>query len=183
MKTDDRTLAQRAKGGDESAFTELLDRYERPIFNLALRITGDWADAKDCTQEAFLRAYQNLDRYDPEHRFFSWLYRIGINAALDCVGDRWRRADDVEKRASDPDPEGETLGREISGEIQEALLELSEELRVVVVLRHFHGLSYAEMGEVVGVPAKTVKSRLYSARQRLRELLSDRGLSPRRRES
>lgn len=178
MPADDETLIQALNDGDQDAFEVLLDRYEGKIFNLSLRITGCHADAMDCTQETFVRVYTRRDQYDPRWRFFSWLYRIAVNAALDCVQGRSRWAPETDAPSTEPGPDREALAHELDEELQSALLELPEEQRVVVLLRHLDGLAYAEIAEILATPEKTVKSRLFSARQRLRASLSARGLGP-----
>lgn len=174
MKEDtDRSAVRATLRGDRDAFGLLIERYERPIFNVAYRITGSRDDAMDATQTAFTRAYENLERFDPSHRFFSWIYRIAVNASLDLVKDRGEVELPEHLRAMGGGPEERLRARETSSRVQKALLELTRDHRAVIVLRHYLELSYAEIAEVVSVPVKTVRSRLYEARQRLRELLID----------
>ncbi len=173
----DNELVQATLTGDSAAFDELIGRYEAKIFNMALRVTGNVEDAMDATQSAFLKAYGHLARFDPAHRFFSWIYRIGLNESLDILKLRKRTASlPVEVAEETAGPERECLGREAGRAIQAALLELTPEQRVPVVLRHLHGLSYREMSEVIGIPEKTVKSRLFAGRSQLREKLTKKGL-------
>lgn len=159
--------------GDSSAFEAIVRRYERVLFSVAHRMLGNYEDARDATQNAFVRAYEGLDTYDPERRFFSWIYRIAVNECLNAR--RARRPgealpDQLEAAEADgPFRIVETV--ELSQSIDVALVRLSEEHRLVVVLRHFAELSYTEISEAIGVPEKTVKSRLFEARQRLGELL------------
>jgi RNA polymerase sigma-70 factor, ECF subfamily len=166
-------LVEAVLDGNREAFAAIVDEYEKPLFNVAYRITGSWDDALEATQSTFVKAYENLHRFDRRRRFFSWIYRIAINEALDLV--RSRRAvelpDDLTEPA--PGPEDRLSADETCRRVQRAILQLGEHHRVVIVLRHFLGMSYEEMGEAVGIPAKTVKSRLFTARQRLRELLDD----------
>jgi RNA polymerase sigma-70 factor, ECF subfamily len=159
--------------GNRDAFAVIVDEYERPLFNVAYRITGSWDDALEATQSAFVKAYENLHRFDRRRRFFSWIYRIAINEALDLA--RRRRVVELSEDLPEPTPGPEArLGtHETCRRVRRAILRLGEEHRVVVVLRHFLGMSYEEIAEAIGIPAKTVKSRLFSARQRLRELLDD----------
>jgi RNA polymerase sigma-70 factor (ECF subfamily) len=166
-------------GGEREAFDQLVERYQGKIYNVALSITGRREDALDATQNAFLNAYDKLDRFDSEYRFFSWIYRIGLNESLRLVRDR-KEGSVPETGLPSPQagPESTVRGREAGRVIRRALMQLSPDLRAVIVLRHFHGLSYAEMAAVIGVPAKTVKSRLFSARQQLRRSLTEEGLAP-----
>lgn len=175
----DTMLVQACLRGDASAFDELVDHYQRILFNAAYRITGSVDDAMDATQSAFVAAYENLHTFDPSRKFFSWLYRIACNRALQVVEKRRPLAAiDAEAHRTDTDPEV-LYGRTESGELLErALLELDTDLRVAVVLKHILGLSYREIGGLLEIPETTVKSRLFSGRQRLREALLERGFTP-----
>jgi RNA polymerase sigma-70 factor (ECF subfamily) len=167
----DADLVARTLAGQPEAFEGLVGRYQRVLFKVALRMLGDHADAADATQSAFIKAYERLGTFDPRFRFFSWIYRILLNECLNAK--RSRRAH--EEALAEPSTQSTAFDALASAErrarVQRALLALPLESRQVVVLRHFAGLSYDEIAEAVGIPAKTVKSRLYSARQRLCELL------------
>ena len=168
---DDATLIRRVLDGETSAFEVLVERYQRVLYTVALRMLGNRDDAKDATQTAFVRAYERLASFDEQYRFFSWIYRILVNECLNVI--RGRRPEDelTPVLATSGGPFEAAVSRERQAQVQAALLHLTPEYRAVVVLRHFAGLSYEEMADALGVPAKTVKSRLYSARQRLGELL------------
>jgi RNA polymerase sigma-70 factor (ECF subfamily) len=173
----DNTLVRASLEGDRDAFGELLNRHETRVYNVIMRVTGNREDARDATQSAFLKAYDNLNTFKPEHRFFSWVCRIGVNEALNRIKrDRRTAVLEFEPRAREANPEQKAAGREIGKTVQAALGGLSPEYRVVIVLRHFQGLTYRELAQVTGVPVKTVKSRLFTARQTLRELLIRDGL-------
>lgn len=179
---DDRALVQATLAGDRYAFDQLVERYQGKIYNLALGVTGSSADAMDAAQAAFLKVYENLDRFDPAHKFFSWLYRIGLNEALNIVNRRRRFSElDPQIETQTASPERMSSARQTGDAIRETLLELKPELRITVILRHFHDLSYEEMSEVIGVPAKRVKSRLFSARRELRRKLQARGVAEKQR--
>lgn len=154
------------------AFSLLVARHQRVLFNTALRMVGNYEDARDITQTAFLRAYQKLDQYDARYKFFSWIYRIMLNESLNLLGRR-RRLEPLDPGlcAHTGDPGRAIEAREEGLRVQAALMQLPHEQREAVVLRHFAELSYAEISEALGIPEKTVKSRLYSARQRLCDLL------------
>jgi RNA polymerase sigma-70 factor (ECF subfamily) len=170
-KADDGQLVARCLQGDTTAFETLVERYHRVLYTVAYRMLGNAEDARDATQEAFVKAYERLASFNPELRFFSWIYRIVTNECLNEI--RARRVQvpvppDLEA-AGGPALEFETGERR--RRVQAALLTLTPEHREVVVLRHFAGLSYGEMALALGIPAKTVKSRLYSARQALGQRL------------
>lgn len=169
---DDAALVARCRAGDQAGFELLVRRHQRPLFNIALRMLGNREDAADATQNAFVKVYEHLDAYDVDRRFFSWMYRILVNECLNILR---RRRPSIDCSVVDlPTERGplDALERsERHRQIQAALMALPLEQREVVILRHFGGLSYEEIAGATGVPAKTIKSRLYSARQRLGELL------------
>lgn len=173
---DDSALVQRCRGGDRQAFEGLVLRYQRPVFNVALRMLHNPQDALDVAQTTFLKAFEHLVDYDPNFRFYSWIYRIAVNESLNTLGARKSFVDiDGEEPDEAPGPDREVEGEQTRHEIELALLRISPELRSVIVLRHFMQLSYQDMSDILDLPEKTVKSRLYSARQLLRERLLRRG--------
>lgn len=171
----DEALLDRCRRGDNRAFRLLMTRYERPLYNVAYRVLGNADDARDVTQVAFMEVAERIHDYDPAHKVFSWLYRIALNAALNVLRDNGRKeaAGEVEPQALADDPESRLAESELSLRIQSALMQLNEDHRVVLTLRHFSGCSYREIGAIVGIEEKTVKSRLFEARLRMREALRD----------
>lgn len=168
---DDNALVAQCLAGDPSAFEPIVERYQRPLFNLALRMIGRHDEALDATQNAFVSAYTHLDTFDPEQRFFSWIYRILKNECLNALRKR-REMGPLPVDLPSPGGPTDALERhERQAAIKAALLELTIEYREVILLRHFTELSYEEIASTLGIPVKTVKSRLYSARQRLAALL------------
>lgn len=170
----DEALVERCRGGDAAAFRALVDRYQRPLYNAAYRVLGNAEDARDVIQATFMEVAQRLDGFDPRHRFFSWIYRIAVNAALN-VARRHRHESALpgEEQPSGASPQDRLEDAEVARRIQGALLQLSPDDRAVLTLRHFSELSYREIAGVLAIDEKTVKSRLFEARQRLRELLHD----------
>lgn len=172
---DDNRLIEATLNGDVDSFGVLVERYQRPLYTAALRITGNRDDALEATQSAFLGVFDKLGSFDPTHRFFSWVFRAVVNEALDIARARRRFVDDEtagEAQLAHGDPETDYSSLQESARVRRALRRLAIDYRVVLVLRHFHDLSYAEMAETIGIPEKTVKSRLFSARRELRELLA-----------
>lgn len=171
--SDDAALVARSASGDAAAFEILVTRYERVLFSVALRMLGDYDDARDATQGAFVKAYRSAGRFDPRFRFFSWLYRILLNECLNTRRGRHLH----EPLAADIPVQGgplETLeASERRRRVQRALLALPVEYREVIVLRHFGEMGYDDIATTLGIATKTVKSRLYTARQRLIDLLTD----------
>ena len=170
---EDVLCVARCLRGDSSAFEPIVRRYQRVLYSVARRLLGNHDDALDATQNALVRAYEGLDSFDPSRRFFSWIYRIAVNECLNAR--RARRPDqpltDAMGTADAGGPLQMVEALERSEAIDAALIRLSEDHRLVVVLRHFADLSYTEISEAIGVPEKTVKSRLFDARQRLATLL------------
>lgn len=165
----DRALVRKYLDGERAAGDELVNRYHRSVFNVALRMLGNVQDAEDVTQTTFGNAFAALDSYDPKYRFFSWIYRMTVNEALNTLK---RRRDVVSLDGSFDLPAGDgESASEAEDSVGRALLELKPDDRAVVVLRHFVSFSYNEIADVLGVPEKTVKSRLFTARERLRQSL------------
>ena len=169
---DDPALLLRCREGDRDAFEQLVMRYQKPVFNVALRMLRNRQDALDVAQTTFLKAFEHLGDYDPAFRFYSWLYRIAINESLNALALRKPRGElDANTADERPGPDRDAECDQTLQAIEDALMLLSAELRTVTVLRHITQLSYEDIAEALGLPEKTVKSRLHSARERLREHL------------
>ena len=169
---DDPALVLRSRNGDRGAFERLVIRYQKPVFNVALRMLRNRQDAMDVAQTAFLKAFEHLGDYDPAYRFYSWLYRIAINESLNAIALR-KPTGELDANTGDgaPGPDRAAEGEQTLQAIEDALMHISPELRTVIVLRHITHLSYEEMAHALELPQKTVKSRLHTARERLREHL------------
>ena len=169
---DDPALLLRCREGDRDAFEQLVMRYQKPVFNVALRMLRNRQDALDVAQTTFLKAFEHLGDYDPAFRFYSWLYRIAINESLNALALRKPRGElDANTADERPGPDRDAEGDQTLQAIEDALMLLSAELRTVTVLRHITQLSYEDIAGSLGLPEKTVKSRLHSARERLRDHL------------
>jgi RNA polymerase sigma-70 factor (ECF subfamily) len=178
IKEPDEALVARCRNGDGSAFTVLVGRYQGPIYNAAYRVLGNAEDASDITQSVFLRIAERLDDYDSQFKFFSWIYRIALNESLNLLRSNGREqplGDDEDLVPDDAhaDPESQALGAELSARVQRALMKLKAQDRMVLVLRHFSECSYREIAVVLEIDEKTVKSRLFEARSRMRGLLHE----------
>ena len=175
---EDALLLDRCLEGDGGAFGQLVDRYQRVLFNVSLRMVGNREDARDITQTVFLKVYENLGKFDRRHKFFSWVYRIMINESLNHLN-KARRMEPLDEalQSGAGGPEEECSQHRLHDSVQAALLELSPDYRQVIILRHFVQLSYLEMSGVLEVPEKTVKSRLHTARQLLGGIFSKHGIA------
>jgi len=174
--TDD-MLIERYRNGDREAFTELVVRYQRPIYNAAFWVLRRAEDANDITQAVFLKVAERLDEFDGQHKFFSWIYRIAVNESLNLLRRNNREEaldDEIDLPGSDSaNPESRVSDAERVHRIQAALMSMATNDRTVLTLRHFSECSYEEIAQILDIDEKTVKSRLYEARTRLRGLLKD----------
>jgi RNA polymerase sigma-70 factor (ECF subfamily) len=176
MANTDAHLAIQFQNGDRKAFTMLVARYEKPIFNTAFRMVKDFDDAADITQNAFIKAFEKIDTFNPSYKFFNWLYKITVNETLNLLNRRKRRRDfEYDPPAHPPSPEDDLMLDEMSRYLQRALDAMTYDQRIVIVLKHLLLLPYREIAEILGVPEKTVKSRLFSARHVLRKELISQG--------
>jgi len=161
--------------GQVNAFETIIVQYQKPVLNLAYRIVRNSEDARDIAQSVFVKAFGSLSSFNPRYKFFSWLYRIAINESLNFVDKRNRRVDpDASWTAAAPNPEEELAAGELSGKIEKALMELNASQRALLALS-VDGLSYKEIGLTLELSEKRVKSKLFSARHKLREILGQDG--------
>lgn len=180
----DGELVARWQRGDLQAFEALVRRHEGRVFRLLYRMLGSREEAEDATQEAFLSLHRHGHRFRREARFSTFLYRVAANAALNrrrSLGRARARQNELAQRQaagddlpSHPrDPEGVLTGAEVQARVQQALLALSPDLRLAVVLYDIEGQAYRDIAETLGVPEGTVKSRIHRGRQALREQLAE----------
>jgi RNA polymerase sigma-70 factor (ECF subfamily) len=175
----DAELVRECLAGNQRAFETLVRKYEKPIYNVALRILRDPDDAMDIVQTVFVKAYEKLESFDEKREFFSWIYRIAINESINA-SKKTRRQDEYQSgvtAALPPSQEDQRNAEILSGEIERAIEVLTLDYRMVIVLRHYHDFSYGEIAEILDIPEKTVKSRLFTARQQLKEILTARGVT------
>ena len=175
---NDGELVRQCLHGDREAFGMLVGRHQTAIFNLALRMIRNYHEAQDIAQTVFIKAYEKLGEYDARHKFFSWIYRMAMNESLNFVK-RSRRFEglDLEQEypAREQTPEENYEENEISRNVQNALMFLKADYRALIILKHFEGLSYHELAYIFDLPEKTVKSRLFSARQILKTVMLKQG--------
>ncbi|MGQ9495147.1 MAG: RNA polymerase sigma factor [Thermoanaerobaculaceae bacterium] len=184
MPLDDAVLLSQAQKGDEQAFGELASRYEAKLRMYVWQIVGEEETARDIVQEAFCKAWTNLDRYDPTYRFSTWLFRIAHNLAVDSL----RRQKHVVVPLESVDEEGEVwqlplptstrnpmeqlANKELALALEKEVAKLPPRLRELIVLRHVLGLAYQEIADLKGLPLGTVKNKLFRAHSVLRKALA-----------
>lgn len=175
MRDSDADLVARARRGDEAAFEQLVRRHQRYVFNLAYRVLGDYAEADDMTQEAFVRVWQGLSDFRGQARFTTWLYRIVHNLCLNRIAGLQRelcQTEPVEEALVDPASSFDLFEtREQLAFLHAELDRLPAKYRLVLTLRYLQDLSYAEIASVLDVPIGTVKVHIHRARQILIERL------------
>jgi RNA polymerase sigma-70 factor (ECF subfamily) len=188
---DDSDLVERVREGDTTAFRGLVERYQGRVYGMVYGMVRNREDARDITQDAFVKAYNNLDSFRLESSFYTWLYRIAMNLAIDHLRKRKRRGqtsfdEQVASRDADggideahhQDSPRKLLERQqLYARIMDAMEKLPEDQRQAVLLRELEGLSYKEIADVMGIPEGTVMSRLFYARKKLQRLLADERLS------
>lgn len=178
---------RRARAGDDGAFTQLVETYQTPIFNLCYRMLGEAGEAEDAAQETFLRAYSQLARYDPSRSFKTWLFSIANHHCIDRLRKRrltWLSIDDdlpphPALQDHEVGPEEASVRREQTEMLQTLLARLAPDDRAVVAMRYWHDLSYEEIAEATNTTVSAVKSRLHRARGSLGEMLAGGARSPR----
>lgn len=172
MEIEDNSLVNRCLNGDGEAYEALVDKYYKIIFRLARKLLRNYDDAEEITQSVFVKAYENLNTYNPKYKFFSWLYRITVNETLNFSKKKSYTEEISESIVKDEDDPYKIYYRNELGEkIQDALMELDMLYRLPVVLKHFLNYSYKELSDLLGIPEKTVKSRLFTGRQLLKDIL------------
>ncbi|TQV71558.1 sigma-70 family RNA polymerase sigma factor [Aliikangiella marina] len=180
MESEKQLIAQ-VKIGNIQAFQELVDTYSHKLYSAAYRILGDRAHAEDCIQEVFLKIYRKIDSFDDRSKFSTWLYSITVNTAIDMQRSMARHQHTqpletsvIEKTESkhQETPEAEHWQRDLSKLTQKALAELSEDLRMAFLLKHFDGRSIEEISQILEINPNTVKNRIFRAVNQLKKLMS-----------
>ncbi|WP_010244875.1 sigma-70 family RNA polymerase sigma factor [Acetivibrio cellulolyticus] len=176
METLDIVIVKRCLAGDKEAFSELITKYKRLIYNVIYNMINNKEEVNDIAQEVFIRIYRALDKYDPQYKFSTWSVKIATNYCLDVIRKKkvdTMPIDEAVGVSSDIDtPESSYLKREQSDRVNYELSKLPEKYRVPLILYHKNGLSYEEMTKVLNEPMTIIKNRLFRARQMLKEKLS-----------
>jgi RNA polymerase sigma-70 factor (ECF subfamily) len=174
MQVQERAWALAAQQGDSAAFIQIVDAYQRPVYNLCYRMLGDAGEAEDAAQETFLRAYTKLDTYQPDRKFSSWLLSIASHYCIDRLRQRrhqliswddlppWRWLPDTK-----PQPEEAALKHEAHDALYALLDTLPPDYRAATILRYWYEMSYDEIAKTLKTSVSAIKSRLFRARQML----------------
>ncbi len=183
----DTELLRAVLAGDTTAYRGLVEKYQSRVYAMVFGMLRNREDARDCTQEAFVKAYNNLERFRLESSFYTWLYRIAMNLSIDLIRKRKRRKqtsfdEAIASRDGDggisdlhsgDSPTKSLERKQLYGRIMEALEQLPEDQRQAVLLRELEGLSYREISDVMDIPEGTVMSRLFYARKKLQTILAE----------
>lgn len=185
----DKELVRLSRRGDERAARELVHRFERPVFSIVYRMVRDRELAEDLSQDAFVRTFNHLDRYDSRYKFSSWLFKIAYNLTVDHIRKRElqtisvhgapdavtperQEATSLTLQSEEESPDDRIVAKELAGELEEAIAGLREDYRTAILLRHVEGRPYEEIAEIMDIPLGTVKTYIFRARRELREALS-----------
>lgn len=178
IRDDDTQLVRQCLCGEVRAFEDLVDKYQKPIFNIIYRMCHDYEDARDLTQGVFVRVYEKLSSYNPKYKFFSWVYRIAINESLNHLNQKKTMNEIPENyHSQDNNPEESLEQLEMTENIRDSLARIEPKYRALIVLKHFQNCSYQQISKIMNLPEKTVKSRLYIARQQLGHALMQKGIN------
>ena len=191
LATDDLTLVQRVRSGDQRAYKTLVERYQRKVFSVALGMLKDREEARDVAQEAFVKVYRYLDHFKGDASFYTWLYRITVNICIDVMRRRGSgRSENVEFDETiqhdvseanlgalgtrlGTNPQKSALRKELAEKIQAALEQVPEKHRAILLLREIEGMSYEDLARTLEIPKGTVMSRLFHARLKVQKVLNE----------
>jgi RNA polymerase sigma-70 factor (ECF subfamily) len=190
METCERILIERSKKGDIEAFEKLVEAYQKKVFNIALGMLNNYDDASDIAQEVFIRVFKSIKSFKGESAFSTWLYRITTNACLDELRKSKNKTKNIVSIDEDihfedgeaarqivddsPSPDMIVEANELKNIVNDAIEELSEEHKTVIILREIQGFSYEEIADIIKSPQGTVKSRISRARNILKDILKNK---------
>ncbi len=174
MMETESTIIKNIIAGEASQYKILVNKYQNPVFKVILKIVGDWEDAKEITQDVFVKTFESLHQYNSNYKFFSWIYRIAINKALAFVKQKknfspFEQWQPTIEYSTENDFDYDLRERQL----KESVNQLPENYKSVILLKYYAGLCYDEIAETLGIPEKTVKSRLFDARKMLKNQLTN----------
>mgnify|MGYP006298435895 CR=1 FL=1 len=185
MPNNDLEIIESCLLGNKQEFALLVDKYKNMVYQLALRMSGNYHDSEDIAQEAFIKAFHSLRHYNPSFRFSTWLYRITLNIIRDRIKKKGLKTQPLEQNqgeqkwhhqkihqsAGDNNPENKITRQEDRQDLQTAILSLSVSHREIIILRHIQNLSYHEIARILNISLNTVKVRLHRSRRELKKIL------------
>ncbi len=188
VELNDTDIIKQCLSGESNSYEILVNRYQKPIYNLAYRLSGNAEDAQDIAQEAFVKAYQSLQSFNPQYSFKSWLFRIAQNLSIDQLRKKSRHpqismnqeieddsGDSLQREWADPSPNARTLliEKQKGERIEQMIQSLPEPYKTVIVLRHIEELQLEEIAQILRMPLGTVKTNLYRARNIMKDKLKE----------
>lgn len=177
MNEQEEIWIREAQAGNKSAFSRLVEAYQRPVYNLTYRILGNPEEAEDAAQETFLRAYARLDQYDEGHKFSTWIFSIANHHCIDRLRKRRTKQVSIDDnpvlqnlQEETAQPEENILDQELAAELQGLLNQLESDYRTPLILRYWEDYSYEDIAAAMGLTVSAVKSRLFRARKQIADL-------------
>jgi RNA polymerase sigma-70 factor, ECF subfamily len=173
LTDDDHDVIRQVLKGDVNKYRLLVEKHQRAVFNLCYQMLNNFEDAEELTQDVFVRAYEHLGGFRFKYRFFSWIYRIAINRTLAHIKQQSRLTgiEDIRHKMAATDE----ADNDRSTHLKMAIDLLKENYKTVIILKYYEQLSYKEMSVILEIPEKTIRSRLYDARIKMKQLLEDTG--------
>ena len=169
---EDKKMIEQILAGQTGLFRLLIGKYQAPVYRVALKISGNDEDAREITQQVFVTVYESLNQYNPDFKFFSWMYRIAINRALLSVRQKKQFMSIDRYRPGAGDDEDHPKAKELRDELlNQSIGKLKEKYRTVIVLKYYAGMPYADIAETLEITEKKVRSRLFDARKQLKDEL------------
>jgi len=178
IEYDDKECVRRCLEGETDIYALLVERYEKQVFNIVYQMIHNYESAQDVTQSIFIKVYENLDSYKSKYKFFSWIYRIAVNETLNYIQREKKNTELKLEISSDENSPLDNCEKEDEKKcLVEAIEKLSIMYKSVIILKYFLQLSYKDMAYILDVSEGKVKSRLFTARKKLRDYLIDKGYS------
>jgi RNA polymerase sigma-70 factor, ECF subfamily len=171
IDAEEKRLVERCLNGDQKAFESIIDTYKKAIFNSIYRMIRRFDDAQEITQKVFIKVFENLKSFKSSYKLFSWIYRIAINETLNYIHQQKHFNGLSDDLVDGNSPERDYVNQELEEKLQDALMELDPQHRILILLKHFQSFSYKEIAEILEIPEQKVKSRLFTARQCLKDIL------------
>lgn len=175
----EKIIIQKVLEGDKQAYVSIINQYKNPLYATILRMTKNPEMAKDLVQEAFIKVYKQLDKYDQQGSFSSWLYKVAINHCMDVFRTKSYQMKQVEineeKMINDSHPEVIFLKKEKSRQLEKLISQLPEDERIIILLKYANELSYNEISDMLNIPLSDVRNKLHRAKKKMRTTIQQQG--------